>query len=85
MNINDKIKCYMKDRGISVKSVSGKLNMSSNELWRRLRNKNMKVSLVINISEVLGVNNGYFFEDDVVSDEIKERHTSFETSVYNCI
>lgn len=84
MDISKKISDLMKEKSITQKEISEKINMSITGFQKALNNNDFKTSVLIKIADVLGVPIGYFFDNESNDNISTELHDVLKTALnYN--
>ncbi len=66
MNYN-KIYFLIKERGLSQERLAGAIGMTRNGFNKALKSENFKIEILERIAQELGVNVGYFFDEELES------------------
>lgn len=77
MNIEDKVKQVAGDKGIPLKTLATKIEMTETGFYAMLRNKSMKVETLLKISKVLGVEPASFFNSKAGTEVAASASTDF--------
>jgi transcriptional regulator with XRE-family HTH domain len=64
MNIGDKIKNRIREKGISINELEKGIGIAQNSIHGMIKRNDYKVSVLEKIAEYLGVRVGYFFPNE---------------------